>query len=110
MLVVGFSNLLELQARLYSLNRRNGELFCDCEHIIILSRVLTSITNTTEKLCVVNQRVMTRIFEFLERFVSCLLASFSSLLLQVYTYLARKTEKKFNKIVLKRLFMARRFR
>ncbi|KAI6216472.1 Ribosomal protein L18e domain containing protein [Aphelenchoides fujianensis] len=29
---------------------------------------------------------------------------------QVYTFLARKTGKKFNKIVLKRLFMARRFR
>ncbi|CAD5212736.1 unnamed protein product [Bursaphelenchus okinawaensis] len=29
---------------------------------------------------------------------------------QVYTYLSRKTDAKFNKIVLKRLFMARRFR
>ena len=29
---------------------------------------------------------------------------------KVYTFLARKTDKKFNKIILKRLFMARRFR
>ena len=29
---------------------------------------------------------------------------------KIYTYLARKTQKKFNKIILKRLFMARRFR
>lgn len=77
-----------------------------------LYRVLTSTTSTTGKSSDVNQDLKMCIFGYWLRYScsnylvlrkSCL----NPMCLQLYRFLARRTKAKFNRIILKRLFMSK---